>query len=339
MMEMEVMMFLSFLLWAAPLAGGFYLVLRFIRAFERRGAGRDELGDLGQHVQALEESLDRSGSPVARWFPDAAAGELIPRLGTLAVVSAAVLTACQPALRMTSRSSPPPAVATFVLVDGAWGGSWSFQQLDRLLRAQGHEVLRPSLTGLGERAHLAHAEIGLGTHVQDVTNAILFEDLRNIVLVGHSYGGIVIAAVADSIPERIAQLIYLDAFLPEDGESVLGLSRGTPLEALMERSVAGAQEGLMIPPWLSDNEPLPHDVPQPVRTFTDPVRLRNAAAAEISGAYILTTEGPAQEDAFQSFAGRARQRGWPVLELEANHVPQLSAPDRLARLLLEIVQP
>lgn len=240
---------------------------------------------------------------------------------------------------MTSRSSPPPAVATFVSVHGAWGGSWSFQQLDRLLRAQGHEVLRPSLTGLGERAHLAHAEIGLGTHVQDVTNAILFENLRDVVLVGHSYGGMVIAAVADSIPERISHLIYLDAFLPDDGESVLGLSRGTPLEALMERSVAEAQDGLMIPPWVGADEPLPHDVPQPVRTFTQPLRLRNAAAAEIPAAFILTTEGPAREDAFFSFAERARQRGWPVFEFAANHVPQLSAPDRLARLLLEIVQP
>lgn len=240
---------------------------------------------------------------------------------------------------MTYNAGPPATPVTFVLVHGAWGGSWSFQQLEGRLRAAGHGVLRPSLTGLGERAHLAHAGIGIDTHVQDITNAILFEGLGDVVLVGHSYGGMVITAVADSIPGRISQLIYLDAFLPRDGETVLGLSQGTPLETLMQRSVAEARDGLMVPPWLTPGEPLPHDVPQPVRTFTDPVRLGNAAADRIPAAFILTTEGPAQEDAFFSFAERARQRGWPVFELSANHVPQLSAPDALARLLLDIARP
>jgi pimeloyl-ACP methyl ester carboxylesterase len=114
----------------------------------------------------------------------------------------------------------PQKKPVYVIVHGAWGGSWAFRKVDSLMTEQGAIVYRPSLTGQGERVHLASADIRLTTHIQDVVNTILFEDLQDIILVGHSYGGMVITGVAEQIPERIRKLVYLDAILPEDGESV-----------------------------------------------------------------------------------------------------------------------
>jgi pimeloyl-ACP methyl ester carboxylesterase len=103
----------------------------------------------------------------------------------------------------------PAGKPTTVIVHGAWGGSWAFRRVDSLLRERGHNVYRPSLTGLGERVHLATPDVGLSTHINDVVNMILFEDLRDITLIGHSYGGMVITGVADRVPDRIRRLIYL----------------------------------------------------------------------------------------------------------------------------------
>ena len=114
-------------------------------------------------------------------------------------------------------------MATFVLVHGAWAGSLIWRPVARALRKAGHEVYTPTLTGIGERRHLLNREIDLGTHTQDVLHVIDYEDLADIVLVGHSYGGMVVTSVADAIPEKIASLVYLDAFLPEDGQSLFGM--------------------------------------------------------------------------------------------------------------------
>ena len=110
-------------------------------------------------------------------------------------------------------------MAIFVLVHGAFGGSWTWREVIKPLWAAGHEVYAVSLTGLGERAHLAHPEINLSTHIQDVMREITCSDLKEVILVGHSYGGLVITGVADRIPEHISQLVYLDALVPEDGQS------------------------------------------------------------------------------------------------------------------------
>ena len=118
-------------------------------------------------------------------------------------------------------------MATYVLVHGAWHGGWCWNRVAPLLRDKGHDVYTPTLTGLGERVHLATPEVDLSTHVTDVVNVIEFEDLRNVVLMGHSYGGQVITGVAGAIPERIGQLVYLDASLPNDGESLSQLARAS----------------------------------------------------------------------------------------------------------------
>src|SRR5579863_4737123 len=111
-------------------------------------------------------------------------------------------------------------MANYVLVHGAWHGSWCWKRVRRALQAAGHEVFTPALTGVGERSHLASAGVNLSTHVADVVNLIRWEELSGVILCGHSYGGCVISGVADQIPERIRALVYLDAFILEDGESL-----------------------------------------------------------------------------------------------------------------------
>src|SRR5687768_11181776 len=120
------------------------------------------------------------------------------------------------------------AMTTFVLVHGAWGGSYGWRKLRPLLTAQGHEVYTPSLTGLGERAHLTSPQVDLSLHIQDVVNAIWYEDLKDITLVGYSYGGMVVTGVVDYLAERIKHLVYLDAFLPNDGQALQALASGLP---------------------------------------------------------------------------------------------------------------
>src|SRR5260370_39841786 len=112
------------------------------------------------------------------------------------------------------------AMTDYVLIHGAWHGSWCWTRVRRLLAAGGHRVFTPTLTGVGERSHLLSRDVGLDTHVADVANLMIWEDLRDVVLVGHSYGGAVVRHVADRMPERIRSLIYLDAFVPENGKAV-----------------------------------------------------------------------------------------------------------------------
>src|SRR5215217_9636052 len=119
-----------------------------------------------------------------------------------------------------------PAKPTIVIVHGAWGGAWAFKKVEALLRQKGFEVYRPQLTGQGDRVHLARPDIGLSTHIDDVVNTILYEDLHDITLVGHSYGGMVISGVAERVPDRIKRLVYLDAMVPNDGDSVMSLFTG-----------------------------------------------------------------------------------------------------------------
>lgn len=261
-----------------------------------------------------------------------------PSRSSAAVMLAALLaTGCAAKASPDGSPVPPPtrlstaaAGSTFVIVHGAWGGSWDWRTVDSLLTAQGHRVYRPDLTGLGKRVHLAAPAIGLATHAADVINEILWEQLHDVVLVGHSYGGMVISAVADSLGGRIRELVYVDALLPQDGESAATLLGGPDFE----RSVAGsARDGMLVPSWVAPGDTIPHDVPHPLRTFTDTVAL-GARFAGVPGRYILTVQPDQQPDRFQPFADRAAARGWPVSTMEADHVPERSQPEALVRLLL-----
>lgn len=225
------------------------------------------------------------------------------------------------------------AKPTYVIVHGAWGGSWAFKKVDSLLTAKGNLVYRPSLTGQGERVHLATADVGLQTHINDVVNILLYEDLYDVILVGHSYGGMVITGVADSLPGRIRKLIYVDAFVPENGENAVTI-RGSAVSGFAKASV----NGFLIPSWVPEGKQPPKDVPHSYKTFTDKIVLKNPSRLKIPSSYILTVakDSEAKHDDFASQAERAKTKGWPVFQLEADHNPQWSAPAAFVDLLLQI---
>lgn len=226
-----------------------------------------------------------------------------------------------------------PSKQTIVIVHGAWGGAWAFKKVEALLRQKGFAVYRPQLTGQGDRVHLARPDIGLNTHIDDVVNAILYEDLHDIILVGHSYGGMVISGVADRVPDRIRRLVYLDAMVPNDGESVTTMVKdgGNFIKQMTKGDY-------VVPPWLKPDQPPPHDVPQALKTFTDPIALKNEAARKLPATYILTVEKgkEAKDDDFFAQSQRAKERGWTMLQLTSDHNPQWSAPEALVEMLAGI---
>jgi pimeloyl-ACP methyl ester carboxylesterase len=233
-----------------------------------------------------------------------------------------------------SSATFPPAPAgsrkfTYVIVHGAWGGGWDWKNVGDLLTANGNQVYRATLTGLGERSHLASTNIDLDLHIQDVVNLIVWENLHDVVLVGHSYGGMVITGVADRVPDRIKQLVYIDALVPKNGESVDQIR----VHKTNDPPVVG---GFMIPIWLATNTPPPHDFPQSVKTFLEPITLTNQAVAQnIPATYILTVDKgrPPEQDDFYKFYLRAKARGWTVEIMEGNHTVERSHPDEVVRLL------
>lgn len=231
-------------------------------------------------------------------------------------------------IRITAQSTSPKSIV--VIVHGAWGGSWEFKKVDSILTSRGYTVYRPSLTGQGERVHLASPEVGLSTHIDDVVNTILFEDLHNVILVGHSYGGMVVTGVADRVADRIRKIVYLDAFVPNNGESVQSItgSRWDFLKSMLKN-------GFIVPSWVKANQRPPKDVPQSLKTFSEPLVLKNPAARKLPARYILTVEAgksPKTDDFFTQ-AERARQRGWSVVQLTSDHNPQKSALMPLIKLL------
>lgn len=226
-----------------------------------------------------------------------------------------------------------PSKPTIMIVHGAWGGGWAFRKVESLLRQKGFDVYRPQLTGQGDRVHLARPDIGLNTHIDDVVNSILYEDLRDIVLVGHSYGGMVISGVADRVPDRIKRLVYLDAMVPNDGDSVTSLMpRAGDFIKQMTKG------DYLVPPWVKPDQPPPHDVPQSLKTFTDAIVLKNEATRKLSATYILTVEKDKEpkNDDFFPHSVRAKERGWSILQLTSDHNPQWSAPEALADMLAAI---
>jgi len=221
---------------------------------------------------------------------------------------------------------------TFLLVHGAWGGGWAFKQLETILRAKGHEVLRPTLTGLGERVHLASPKITLETHINDILKVIEFERLDSFILVGHSYGGMVVTAIADRVPEKIERLVYIEGHLPEDGESMFDLI-SPQRKADLKKRAETLGEGWNIPsPWPEGGK----NVPQPLATFQTPVKLKNSKLEGVNGQYILTIEPGELNDSFSNSAKRARSRHWRYHELKTGHNPHWTMPNELAAILMSV---
>ncbi len=252
----------------------------------------------------------------------------------LMVVVAICAVACAP---KPSKEITEPAPLTIVFVHGAWGGGWQYTKVQPLLEEAGHTVYRPTMTGLGERVHLGGPDVGLSTHIEDIVQVLEFEDLDEIVLVGHSYGGMVIAGVADRVPERIAKLVFFDAILPEDGESVASLF-GDAVDTMATAGGGGAEPWQLVPRWVEEGKLPPVDVPQPLLTFTEPIVLANPQAARLPAVFLLTVEAGKEIDDYDVFADRARNRGWEVVEMEGSHNPHWYQPGAFVDVLLQTVQ-
>ena len=231
--------------------------------------------------------------------------------------------------------------ATFLVCHGAWSAGWAWKKMHPLMAARGHRLLTPTYTGLGERAHLANPSIDLEIHIQDVLNVIKYEDLRDIVLVGHSYGGMVATGVADRVRDRISQLIYIDAFVPDDGQSLLDLNE--PARSHMEE-LAKSGDGWRVPPNPTPPDTPPADqewlterrVDMPIKCFEMPLKLQGGKLTLPRGYIYATRITPA--DTFGSFAKRAKsEKGWNYYEIDASHSPNITAPETLMKLLEKIV--
>jgi pimeloyl-ACP methyl ester carboxylesterase len=244
-------------------------------------------------------------------------------------------------------------MATFVLVHGPNVGGWCWRLVSPALRYAGHDISAPSLTGCGDRAHLLTPGVGLETWIDDVTNLLFYEDLDNVVLVGHSNGGAVVTGVADRVPERIAHVVYLDAWILRDRESIQSLwpddvrtqaerqlamlgetwkSPGAPVEAWVEMArTEGWNE--VIARWAG----LRH-TPDPVKPVRDQIKLRGGELVDkLPRTLIRCIQAPhVRDDLLRARAGEA---GWPVVELDAGDLPMLSAPQVLAEALLRIAEP
>lgn len=236
-------------------------------------------------------------------------------------------------------------MAQFVLVHGGWVGGWFWERVVPLLTAAGHSVLAPSLTGHGDRAHLADPAVSMQTHVDEVAAAIVDAELHDVVLVGHSYGGIVITAIAEQIPERLSHLIYLDAFVPHDGDSLASLV-GPRLIAAMEYVAQQNGDGWRVPlvmplDWLGFNDPAQLEAfnrrltPGILNVGYGTVTLRDARAAALPRCYVACMN-PAMA-LLASSRERARQAGWRFVTIDAGHAAPLTHPREIAAMLAEII--
>lgn len=231
-------------------------------------------------------------------------------------------------------------MTTFVVCHGAWSAGWAWGKVRPVLRARGHEIVTPTYTGLGERAHLASPEIELETHIADVLGVLEAEDLRDVVLIGHSYGGMVATGVADRARDRIRKLIYVDAFVSAHGQSLADLAPGRPLNPPVPREEGGAPcDWLMAPnPSPPDTSPAdlawigPRRKPQPRNTFTQKLMLRNGALT-LPRAYIYCKRKEGG-DAFAQFRRLKDEPGWDYAEMDASHSPNITAPSELVDLLI-----
>jgi len=237
-------------------------------------------------------------------------------------------------------------MATFVLVHGAFVGGWYWRWVAPYLRAAGHEVVAPTLTGLGDRSHLAAPVVSLETHIEDVLAVYRIEDLANTILVGHSYGGMIVAAVADRVPERVRHLVYFDSDVPADGDTSVPPSRHS---ARIERARAEG-DGWRVPPppgyvpsQLAGLPPAEVDwfldrlAPQPLRTWLEPIRL-SGAGATVPTTYLRCTVGydPDDEDTHRQDDRIRSQPTWQYREIDAPHLALVTHADLVAELLNEI---
>ncbi len=239
-------------------------------------------------------------------------------------------------------------MANVVLVHGAWMGAWCWERVLPLLRAADHEVFTPTLSGLGELSHLLSPAIDLNTHVKDIVNFLEYQDLENVVLVAHSYAGMAAGSAIHRIPERITQLVYVDAYVPEHEKSFFDLQASRFRE--MIQGLAKAEgEGWKIPALDPGGESLgvsdSSDIEwlrskmtaHPIRTLENSAILGNPEADEIPRTYIFCTGNP-PDGTFSKMANQIKHdEGWNYMELDSPHAAMITAPDALAARILEAI--
>jgi pimeloyl-ACP methyl ester carboxylesterase len=236
-------------------------------------------------------------------------------------------------------------VATYVLVHGAWGGAHGFRHVRKLLAAEGHEVFTPSMTGIGERVHLASPQVTLTTHIQDVVNQVLYEDLTDIVLLGFSYGGMVVTGSLMHIADRVQHLVYLDAFVPGDGESVASLGGGQ----MAGQSIIGIgvewltepMRGRVFDSPAEEAWSLPRRTRHPVGCFIEGAHLPTELESyPFTRTYVKATGDPRPDPGghFWENADRARADPghWRYREIATNHMIPSNRPRECAEMLLEL---
>ena len=231
-------------------------------------------------------------------------------------------------------------MTTYVLVHGAWGGAQTWRAVRPLLWEAGHQVFTPSLTGIGERAHLANPQISLRSHVDDVVATIHYEGLDDIVLLGFSYGGMVVTGAVDHVAGKVRELVFLDAFVPADGQSAFDLVGRSAPDGIAD-------------PWTVDGLPREYEdpaeaefhlarrSPQPIRTLTEPVRLRQPLEDHPFGRTFIKALGdlrsPEGPDAFYDAADRVRDHPkWRYHESTSNHMIPQNRPQELVDILLPL---
>lgn len=231
-------------------------------------------------------------------------------------------------------------MATFVLVHGAWSGGWCYGRVADMLRAEGHRVFTPTLTGQGERSHLLTSAVNLSTHIDDVAGVFRNEELDGVVLAGHSYGGMVITGVADRMPEKIAALVYLDAFLPENGQSLFDIN----VPANTQRFVASAGDigGLAVPPPpaaffnvnAGDVERVDRlAAPFPLAAMAERLKLTGRHKGIAKRVYVHGTVLP-RESPFKPFYERVKNDpAWTAHALACGHHVMLDMPEKTAAIL------
>ncbi len=231
-------------------------------------------------------------------------------------------------------------MATFVLIHGAWGGAWYWERVTSLLTAQGHRVHVPDLTGLGDRQQAMSPDVGLSTHVNDVVTLFESEDLSDTILCGHSYGGMVVTGAADHIGARLRSLIYLDAFVPLDGQSVFDIMPPSRRQSMHQRTLPAPREWLITPlaaaafgvneddrAWVDSRQ-----VPHPLRCFDEPF-VATGPAPVVPRLYV---EAVGYEPrSFTAIAERLRgDPAWTVTRMSCGHFPMLDQPAETAALLI-----
>ena len=228
-------------------------------------------------------------------------------------------------------------MATYVILGGMTTGGWWMKQLATRLRKANHDVYTPTYTGLGERSHLLQPNINLNTHIDDALGVLKYEDLDEVILVGKSYSGAVISGVADKVPERIKHLVYVDAIVPRDGQSVADIVGEDVMSGVLE-SVEVHGDGWLIP---ANTTVDPRLTPHPFKTLLQPLTLKNPRAESIPRTFIFCSKKKPANAWMDRYLGRfardAQAQGWHYRELPTDHEPERDMPDELALLLLEIV--